>query len=441
MDQEFEAMLIRELGRAIGSETLNRCYRITLSKGQDVIVRLPILGRIALRKEKLESEISVMEYIAHSAPVPIPVPRVIGSGTCVVGPYMVIEFINGTPMVDHLHAPLPDRTKVAVLDPAIDPLRLRRAYYEMAHIVLALYQCQFSEIGCPTKDADNGTWSVHKSRPMVTYNVNEILVYANFPPHSIYKRSFSTATDYFVALAETHIQHFKTQRNNAVTDEADCRKKYIARCLFKKIASRFSTTYDQGPFPLFCDDLRPSNVIVDTANDNDSTELRIRSVIDWEFCYAAPMEFTLCAPWWLLLAHPDNWENGLDDFLDHYKPCLDVFLSVLKDCEKEEMATTNANAPTTTDYMPLSGHMEQSIHNGMFWFCLAARSSLAFDDIYWKFIDPVHYKEFDSIEDRVVSLLSKDEQVELENIFQVKMEQAAEQKLDQHWTLDEILSS
>lgn len=99
--------------------------------------------------------------------------------------------------------------------------------------------------------------------------------------------SFSRATDYFVALADDHMRHFKTQRNNAVDSEADCKEKFVSRCLFKKIARSFSTVHDNGPFGLFCDDMRPSNVIVDSS-------LCIKSVIDWEFCYAAPMEFTHC---------------------------------------------------------------------------------------------------------------------------------------------------
>ncbi|OAX76997.1 hypothetical protein ACJ72_08709, partial [Emergomyces africanus] len=62
------------------------------------------------------------------------------------------------------------------------------------------------------------------------------------------------------------------------------------------------------PLPLFCDDFRPSNVIV-------NEDLNIRGVIDWEFCYAAPVEFAHCSPWWLLLAPPDDWISGLDVFV------------------------------------------------------------------------------------------------------------------------------
>lgn len=80
--------------------------------------------------------------------------------------------------------------------------------------------------------------------------------------------------------------------------------------------------YNNGSFPLFCDDLRPSNVLVDE-------DLSIRAVIDWEFCYAAPVEFSHCSPWWLLLARPETWDSGIDDFLYHYKSRQKIFLEVL----------------------------------------------------------------------------------------------------------------
>jgi hypothetical protein len=69
--------------------------------------------------------------------------------------------------------------------------------------------------------------------------------------------------------------------------------------------------------------------------------------------------------------------------------------------------------------------MEQSMHNGDFWVCLAA------NDIYWKFIDPRYYGKFTSFEDRA----------ELHGLFKKKTEQAAERELDKYWTVDQILAS
>jgi hypothetical protein len=377
---------------------------------------------VALRREKVDNEIATMAYIAKSTSIPVPTVR--GNGVCGSGPYIVMDFVEGDLLSNHLQAPLLDRMEAAILDPRVDIYKLQSAYREMPRIILTLSKCRFSHIGSLVEDS-NGGWSVGK-RPL-THNMNELLTYANFPPLDMLHGPFLTATEYFVSLAEIHIQHLRIQKNNAVNNELDCREKYVARCLFRSITRNFSTTYNNGPFSLFCDDLRPSNVIVDP-------NLHVKGVIDWEFCYAAPVEFTHCSPWWLLLAHPDDWIGGLDDFLMQYMPRHSIFLDVLRECENE-MAKNGG----IIDHS-LSDHMEQSMRNGDFWVCLAARSSFAFDDIYWKFIDWRYYGDFTSLEDRI-ALLSEDERAELDGFFKKKTEQAAERELDKHWTVEGFLAS
>ncbi|BDD58731.1 hypothetical protein MAP00_003988 [Monascus purpureus] len=85
----------------------------------------------------------------------------------------------------------------------------------------------------------------------------------------------------------------------------------------------------------------------------------------------------------------------------------------------------------------LSPHMAQSLDNGQFWFCLAATSSFGFDDIYWKFIDPVHYGEFTAIEDRI-GLLIQQEQDDLKPFVQLKMQQREDADLEEHRTFNEM---
>ncbi|KAI9833951.1 MAG: hypothetical protein M1819_003460 [Sarea resinae] len=405
---------------------LNRCYRVKFQGGQDALVRLPILGRVAFRKEKVADEIAVMEYLARNSS--IAVPRVLGSGTCGVGPYMVMEFVEGELLSNYLKAPSPDPTEVETLDPNISLSMLKSAYRGMARIVLALSKCQSSRIGAIIGD-QAGSFSVDKRA--VTFNLNELVTFANYPPSELPQHPFSTATDYFVSLAEGHMRHLENQRNDAIDDAVDCRRKYVARCLFLKIARGFSTRYNTEPFRLFCDDLRPANVIV-------GDDLSVRGVIDWEFCYMAPAEFTFSSPWWLLLAHPDNWdqtEDSLGDFFHHYLPRQKVFIEVLKDCEDEEI-----QAGKLLHTQRLSDEMAQSTHNGLFWFCLAARSGFSFDEIYWRFMDPQYYGSFQSLEQRI-ELLSSEERNNLEEFVKMKMMQAEERKLDQYRTLDEVLAS
>ncbi|CDM27631.1 unnamed protein product [Penicillium roqueforti FM164] len=42
--------------------------------------------------------------------------------------------------------------------------------------------------------------------------------------------------------------------------------------------------------------------------------MHIAGVVDWEFTYAAPTEFSYAPPWWLLIEKPEDWPKGLDDW-------------------------------------------------------------------------------------------------------------------------------
>ncbi|MCJ1406545.1 hypothetical protein MMC19_000611 [Ptychographa xylographoides] len=400
----------------------NRCYRVKFEEAPDAIVRFPALGRVSFRKEMVENEVCVMQYVARHTS--IPVPKILGNGTCAVGPYVVMDFVEGSLLSFYLKA-LSDPTKLEVLDMNVSISALKDAYRGMARVVIALSNCRFSRIGALTQDKP-GIWSVKKRA--LTMNHNQLIMLGNYPPKELPTNTFSTATDYFVALAKDHMHHLKSQRNDAVEDEADCVEKYVAHCLFLKIAQKFSTLHNEGPFRLFSEDLRPSNIIARTPSDVDA-------VIDWQFCYAAPAEFTYCSPWWLLLAHPDDWDDGLDNFLAHYLPKHEIFLQVLQECEGE--AIKNG---TLLESLDLSKHMAQSLCNGNFWFCLAATSSYSFDDIFWQFIDRKFHGDFTSIEGRI-KLLSPEEQRDLEGFVHFKMEQTKERILDEHRTLDDILGT
>ena len=408
----------------------NYCFKAQTQDGFDVIIRFPMLGRSAFRYEKINDECHILAYLSRQTA--IPVPEVLASENTGLGPFIAMRFVEGDLLSERLRTP--NSEGMAVLSPDIDVQVLRKAYASMAQILLDLSKCRFAQIGGVRRDRTKKSWGIGK-RPW-TMNMNELVSGANCPPNALSQQStFSTANEYFIALAEDHITHLRFQRNDAVEDEDDCRKKYVARHLFRKIARNFSSAHNNGPFPLFCDDLRPSNVIVDP-------ELNVRSVIDWEYCYAAPTEFTYCSPWWLLLARPDEVEEGLDWFWDQYRPRHELFLQVLRECEddEEEEAIATNNDLSESSQQRLSDGMAQSLHNGHFWLCLAATSSFAFDDIYWKFVDPFHYGEFTSIDDRI-ALLSQQERQELEPFIRLKMEQAAERTLETHRTIEEILES
>ncbi|KMP01639.1 hypothetical protein CISG_01119 [Coccidioides immitis RMSCC 3703] len=218
----------------------------------------------------------------------------------------------------------------------------------------------------------------------------------------------------------TRFRNLESQQKTANTQH-----ERTPRCLFRRIAREIQT--EAGPFHLYCDDLRPSNVLT------CDPDFMITGVIDWEFTYVAPAEFTYTAPWWLLLESPEAWESDLNAFLARYKPHLKLFLKVLRDCEGRQI-----RKGSIMESQRLSDRMAQSIENGLFWFCLAARKSFMFDDIYWTFLDKKHFGPLRCLDDRI-SLLTQQERSELDGFVQRKMQQAAEKGLDEHLTYDEFV--
>ncbi|KAJ9213427.1 hypothetical protein DTO166G4_4870 [Paecilomyces variotii] len=422
--RESLPMTVQELADRFGvkveyeylcSGSFNCCYRL---KGLQSIIRFPILGKSVFRYEKTNDEYIVMSYLARHTSIPVPQILTVGSSSQ-IGPYMVLSFVDGTRLSDHLKRSSDARIPIH-LQPDIDCTFLVFVYRKMARVLIELSRCQFSRIGAIRQDR-SGNWIASK-RP-ITFNMNELVSCGNYPPKALPQQAFETARSYFTALAEMHITHLRTQRNNAVVNEEDCRNKYVARQLFLKIAKEFSTPYNEGPFPLYCDDLRPTNVIVDA-------DLNIRGVIDWEYCYAAPAELTFCSPWWLLLKHPDEWDD-LTEFWEEYRPRHHLFIQALQDEENEMIQRGDLS-----EHQRLSLRMARSLENGDFWFCLAATSSYGFDNIYWTFIDQWRYGPRTSIEDRI-KLLTQEEQDDLVAFVRGKIQQAEEGELDEHWDAHE----
>lgn len=398
----------------------NICYRVTYDNGYRVLVRFTCLGRVVARNEKVEDEVAIMQYVAQHTTVPVP--RVWGFGKCAVGPYIVMDFVEGRQLSGYLRDPTQE---IVTLRSNIHMSVLRRAYFGMAEILLELSKPEFPFIGAVRLD-DSGEWTVQK-RPL-TFNMNRLAQFSNIPHNIFSQQHFTNAADYFEGLACHHLHHLELQRNDAVSDEADCRKKYIARCLFRKLARDISREHRNGPFKLYCDDLRPDNILIDTSR------LAVTGVADWEFTYAAPVEFTHAAPWWLLLEKPEDWETDLDKFLARFKPRFHTFLDVLKECENKKIQDG-----FLSQSQRLSIAMEKSLETGLFWICLASRHGSMFDEIYWKFIDPKFHGPFRTIEDRF-DLLGAEERANIDPFVEIKMKQARENTLVNHYSsVDELV--
>ncbi|POR35768.1 Uncharacterized protein TPAR_04047 [Tolypocladium paradoxum] len=361
----------------------NVLYRVVFAAGPGSIIRFPIPAYFQYAEEKLRAEVAVMRYISDHTSIPIP--PVIRSGTKDespggLGPFLIMEWVdNECDMADVLNTPGLEDNKAPVLDPNIDEHKLLFMYSQMADILLQISRCEFAAIGSLGIADENGHPPKVTTRPL-SLNVSQLANFSRVPHYELpaTSKTFTDSAEYYSALADMHLQQLSFQRNQAIESAADCRKKYIARQLFRKLAREgrlADEEFRQGPFKLWCDDLRPANVLVNKQH-------QVAAVVDWEFSYAAPAEFSFSPPWWLLLTAPEDWTAGLDDWAAHYEPRLFTFLRALEAKEKEHIA-----AGRLKELEILSTRMRESWESGRFWLTYAARTTWAFDAIFWMFLD------------------------------------------------------
>lgn len=271
----------------------------------------------------------------------------------------------------------------------------------------------------------------------ITLNMSNMVQLSNIPQSVFPLKAtiYKTVDDWYVALAEMQMATLIFQHNDIVDSENNCTTKYVARQLFCKVAkqgrlSTFGFTASKNPgatlpaadgsssFRLWPDDFRPANVLVD---DNE----QIAGIIDWEFTYVGPRQFTLDPPWWLLIEVPEMWENGIEDWAHVYETRLETWLSELEKVEKDMKPGS----------LLLSAYMRESWETGRFWLNYAARKSWAFDAIYWTYLDERLFgkREYHGPREEIwksrIHLLSEQEQTAMEPLVQIKMEESKERVL------------
>ncbi|KAH8645405.1 hypothetical protein BX600DRAFT_478086 [Xylariales sp. PMI_506] len=245
---------------------------------------------------------------------------------------------------------------------------------------------------------------------------------------------------------KTHLAQLIFQHNDLVSIEDDCRNKYVSHQLFLRLAkqgrlstfgfvqddwsaaaetttrSRFLVPSGSNSFRLWCDDFRPANALLDRADDD-----MLAAVIDWEFTYAAPAQFALDPPWWLLFETPEMWKpGGVAEWSKAYEPQLETWLKAMKDQE---------DGAVFLDGLPLSAHMRESWETGRFWLNYAARKSWAFDAVFWTFLDERFFGPRDlEVSDKDLwktrlHLLSPEEQQSMEPFVKRKMDESQDRVL------------
>ncbi|KAJ5114799.1 hypothetical protein NUU61_000558 [Penicillium alfredii] len=406
-------------------------------KNSSAIIRFPQPGAAMFPEEKIRNEVAIMRYIHDRTS--IPAPFVLHSGTkkespLELSPFIIMEYITHDRNVyDILNTPGCPRSDRGILDPNIDEGKLSAVYGELASILLQLSKLSLPRIGS-LGQIDDFTWEV-AFRPL-SMPMNELVRLGSLPQSKLPNTTYDSATSYFEALAELHLTHLINQRNDAIDSADDCRRKFVARHLFRKLAQDHELTgrwasLDKGPFKFWCDDFRPANVLM-------NEDLKIVGVVDWEFTYAAPVEFSYAPPWWLLLEKPEYWPEGLEDWCSVYERRLQTFLKAMTDREKEGIQQGSLK-----ENQRLSGPMRESWESGDFWIACIARNNFAFDAIYWQKVDqrffgPTGASADDAWKQRLDILTTKQKD-DMENLVAQKVEEMETRVLA--WDPDEYTRS
>ncbi|KAK2608995.1 hypothetical protein QQS21_002475 [Conoideocrella luteorostrata] len=312
-------------------------FRMKFQDGGSAVIRFPKPGCPMFPEEKIQNEVAAIKFIQDNTS--IPVTFILHWGTreespLGLGPFIIMEYIN-------------HETDVGSLE-----------------------------------EIDESKWEVRR-RPL-SIHMNELVRLGTLARDKLPDATFSSSFDYFEALAELHIDHLMLQRNDAVDSETDCRRKYIARHLFRRLARQRKLTSDahaNGSFKLWCDDLLPSNILLDA-------DMQIVGVVDWKFTYAAPAEFSFAPQGWLLLEQPEYWPDGVENWTNTYGSRLKTFLKAMTNAEDSAVASG-----LLEEGQRLSPKMKASWESGDFWAIYGARKSFAFDAIFWRELDSRFFGE------------------------------------------------
>ncbi|KAK2015676.1 phosphotransferase [Colletotrichum eremochloae] len=432
--------------------SFNMVYPIRLEGASGgFLVRLPCPNLVLFPEEKTLAEAATARYLTRRSRLPVPEVFYYGVNPG-IGPYMIIRDLESRKTLSRaLRDPNQDPDETAVLNPDISESKLKDLYLKMARCVLQLTQPTFPRIGALVETGPGSQCVM--GRP-ITLNMSNMVHLSNIPSSVFPSKgtTYQTADKWYVALADMQIATLVFQRNDMVSSEDDCRTKYVTRQLFRRLAkqgklSTFGFVEDDWsarskhaggaaallPMPdgtrsfrLWCDDFRPANVLVD-GDDN------VLGAIDWEFTYAAPAQFVLNSPWWLLLDKPETWEGGIEEWAGIYEGRLGTWLQALEEAEKE----------MEPGCFILSAYMRESWVTGRFWLDYAAMRSWAFDAVYWKYLDERFFGEraemvpTGELWKTRVHLLGEEERAAMEPLVRIKMEEMGEGVLVDDWDAGE----
>lgn len=213
-----------------------------------------------------------MRYIRDKTSIPIPFIyhwRNKDQSPLKVGPFIITGCIeHASDKYDLVNTPECPNDHRGVLDPNINEIMLQTLYGEAASILLQLSPLSLPQIGS-LDQIDDFPWQV-TSRPL-SRPMNDLIRLGSLPQLKLPRETLETfhgTSSYLKALTEPHLAHLIHQRNNAIRSAEDRRRNIVARYLFRKLARERKWTktwasFENGPFKIWRDDLRPTNFLMD----------------------------------------------------------------------------------------------------------------------------------------------------------------------------------
>ncbi|KAH9905744.1 phosphotransferase [Xylariomycetidae sp. FL2044] len=420
-----------------------------------VVVKVPIPGAVRFPAEKIPIEAATATALRERTDIPVPRVWLCNSSTPDkgVGPYLVMEYINHEQTLQDaiLKGQQSGLGNPDAREAKLSQDTIWKSWVPMAKCLISLSRTGYPRIGSLVQVSPN-SYAV-ASRPL-THNMNNLVRLANVPENLLPDRNttYATADEWYAALSDMHLARLLCQRKDVVASADNCRNKYVSRQVFRRLArqgklSTFGFREDtwsaqsrarpasvgipggaagnRGVFRLYSDDLSPSNVLVVDDDDDDGDQV-IVAFVDWEFTYAAPAQFSLDPPLWLMPAKPGVWAAGVEDWARGFAEKLPLWFRAVEQAEAGEVEMKGREAGEVM----LSEHMRQSWETGRFWLNYAAKRSWGFDDVYWRYLDERFFGARDEVIDEGsfwktrVHLLSAREREAMERFVERKMREA-----------------
>ncbi|KAK1768760.1 kinase-like domain-containing protein [Phialemonium atrogriseum] len=291
--------------KPVARGSYNVCFFVHFShSGDSWVIRVPITPCLARGVgEKLRREVVTMQYVSERTSIPIP--RVIAysfdSGSHVLPPFIILEYIEG-------------RLLSGIRLPALSDDKRTILYEQLADIYAQLRRLEFSAIGQLCHDgSDSSTIHVTGLPPTIDLNIQEL---EELWPSSVQReyKAPLTSSGQYVSMLLSITQNAFEKSPSSVWQEGRPNVSLLygpLRRLHQGLLA--APERDDGPFVLTHGDLNPHNLLVDEKG------MTIVALLDWEWSRVVPLQ----------LFNPPIWLTGLRPDLVSYSYAYELYTKEL----------------------------------------------------------------------------------------------------------------